>query len=77
MLKNESEAAPIMVIVIEHGAVTNLATSGPGFTYRVIDLDVLCTEEHSYVADLVPDATGVDIEEYSEHIIKDAKGDKK
>ncbi len=71
-VSNMSE--PEIVIVIEGGVIVNAATKGQGFVYRVIDLDVMKTMGTCYQTDYVPDATKVNVEEYSDMIIKDAKG---
>jgi hypothetical protein len=65
---------PEVVIVIEGGVVTNVATRGPGFPYRIIDVDAIKSGEQSFGVDYEPDATGINIEEYSTEIINDAKG---
>jgi hypothetical protein len=66
---------PEVVIVIEGGVVTNVATKGPGFPYRIIDIDAIKSGEQSFGEDCEPDATGIDVEEYSKSIIDDAKGE--
>ncbi len=65
---------PEIVIVIEGGVIVNAATKGQGFIYRVIDIDVMKTMGTCYQTDYVPDAIGVNTEDYSDQIIKDAKG---
>ncbi|CAG0970829.1 MAG: hypothetical protein OIN86_10175 [Candidatus Methanoperedens sp.] len=67
---------PEVVIVVEGGCVTAVATQGPGFKYRIIDIDAIKCGDQSFGQDFEPDATGIDIEEYSRDIINDIKNDK-
>lgn len=67
---------PEVVIVVEGGVVTAVATKGPGFPYRIIDIDAIKSGEQSFGVDYNPDATGIDIEEYSKSIIDDVRNDK-
>jgi hypothetical protein len=67
---------PEVVIVVEGGVVTAVATKGPGFPYRIIDIDAIKSGEQSFGVDCVPDATGINVEEYSKVIIDDIKNDK-
>ncbi|MDD5615022.1 MAG: hypothetical protein PHH85_02335 [Candidatus Methanoperedens sp.] len=66
---------PKVVIVVEGGVVTNVATSLPELTYRIIDIDAIKSGEQSFGVDLEPDAVGINVEKYSEEIIKDAAND--
>ncbi len=56
---------PQMAIVLEGGIITTVATKGPGFTYRIIDIDALKSGEPGYMQDEKPDETNVDIEMFS------------
>lgn len=62
---------PQVIIVVEGGAVTNVATSLPGLTYRIIDIDAIKSGETNSGIDLEADATGTDIEKASEEILKE------
>ncbi|NJD75742.1 MAG: hypothetical protein FIB08_01415 [Candidatus Methanoperedens sp.] len=66
---------PEVVIVVEGGVVTAVATRGPGFPYRIIDIDAIKCGDRSSGEDCEPDATGIDVEEYSKDIIEDVKND--
>ena len=56
---------PDIAIVIEKGVVAAMATAGMPVTYRIIDLDV------REVMDLEPDASNVDLEEYTKVMMED------
>jgi hypothetical protein len=56
---------PQMAIVLEGGIITTVATKGKGFAYRVIDIDALKVGDENYMEDLKPDATFMDIEQFS------------
>ena len=64
---------PEIVIVIEGGIVTVVATTGSGMTYRVIDIDAIKSgdEDTPDYTDYVPDVENVDIEQYTRDILKD------
>jgi hypothetical protein len=65
---------PTIAIVIEGGIVTTVATAGSGVTYRVIDIDTIKSDEDApKYTDYVPDAEGVDIEQFTKDILKDVK----
>ena len=64
---------PQVIIVVEDGVVTNVATSLPELTYRIIDIDAIKSGEQSFGVDEEADATGVDIEKCSEMSISAIK----
>ncbi len=66
---------PEIVIVVEGGAVTAVATKGPGFPYRIIDLDSIKCGDSESGEDCEPEATRIDVEEYTKDIIEDARND--
>ncbi|MGB8216280.1 MAG: hypothetical protein WCE94_03170 [Candidatus Methanoperedens sp.] len=68
---------PEVVIIVEDGVVTAVATKGPGFPYRIIDIDAIKCGDRESGEDYEPDATGINIEEYSKDIIDDIKNDKR
>lgn len=68
---------PEVVIVVEGGVVTAVATKGPGFPYRIIDIDAIKCGDRDSGDDYEPDATGINTEEYSRNIIDDIKNDKR
>ncbi len=67
--KETNTREPEVVIIVEGGIVTAVATKGKGFPYRIIDLDAIKNGEQSFGEDCEPDATGIDVEEYSREII--------
>jgi hypothetical protein len=63
---------PEIVIVIEGGIVTTVATAGSGMTYRVIDIDAIKSGDNAPgYRNYVPDVENVDIEQYTRDILKD------
>jgi hypothetical protein len=64
---------PEIVIVIERGIVSAVATAGSGLRYRVIDIDNIKSGDVGTptYTDYVPDAENVDIEQYTRDILKD------
>jgi len=64
---------PEIVIVIERGIVSAVATAGSGMKYRVIDIDNIKSgdEDTPNYTDYVPDVENVDIEQYTKDILKD------
>lgn len=58
---------PEIVIVIERGIVSAVATAGSGMKYRVIDIDNIKSgdEDTPSYTDYVPDVENVDIEQYT------------
>lgn len=54
---------PEIVIVVESGMVTAVATTKESLVYRVIDLDAY--HQDPTMSDMEADATGIDIEEYT------------
>jgi hypothetical protein len=63
---------PTIVIVIEGGVVTTVATAGSGMTYRVIDIDAIKSDESApEYTDYVPDTENADIEQFTKDILKD------
>jgi hypothetical protein len=63
---------PEIVIVIEGGLVSAVATTKDKLTYRIVDLDVTKVQdpEDSGITDQEADATEIDIEEYTETALK-------
>jgi hypothetical protein len=64
---------PEIVIVIERGIVSAIATAGSGIRYRLIYIDNIKSGDEgtpSYT-DYVPDAENVDIEQYTRDILND------
>jgi len=70
-----SSQEPEIAIVIEGGAVIGIATNRNGITCRIIDLDNIKVDPEASWEDVEPDATGIDIEEYTRDIIRDVKGE--
>ncbi|MCX9085517.1 MAG: hypothetical protein OIN87_12060 [Candidatus Methanoperedens sp.] len=70
-------AEPEIVIVIEGGVITAVATKGSGVTYRVIDIDAIKSGETEKggvlkeYTDYSPDVENADIEQYTKDILKD------
>lgn len=64
---------PEIVIVIERGIVSAVATAVYGMRYRVIDIDNIKSGDVGTpkYTDYVPDAENVDIEQYTRDILKD------
>ncbi len=63
---------PEIVIVIEGGLVSAVATTKDKLTYRIIDLDVTKVQdlEDSGITDQEADATGINVEKYTETTLK-------
>ncbi len=63
---------PEIVIVIEGGLVSAVATTKDKLTYRIVDLDVTKVQdpENSGITDQEADATGINVEEYTETTLK-------
>jgi hypothetical protein len=65
---------PEIVIVIEGGIVTTVATAGSGMTYRVTDIDAIKSGDNApEYTDYVPDVENADIEQFTKDILKDVK----
>lgn len=62
---------PEIVIVIEGGIVSAVATAGSDVTYRVIDAIKSGDEDTPEYTDYVPDVENADIEQYTRNILKD------
>ncbi len=62
---------PEIVIVIEKGVVCAVATSKAELTYRVIDLDVREEGRRASVEDMEADATGINVEEYTQEMTEE------
>lgn len=54
-----------IVIVIEGGVVSAVATTKESLTYRIIDLDTREEGSRASVEDMEADATAIDVEEYT------------
>lgn len=66
---------PEIVIVIERGIVSSVATASSGMRYRVIDIDNIKSgdEDTPTYTDYVPDVEYADIKHYTKDILKDVK----
>ncbi len=64
---------PEIVIVIEGGLVSAVATTKDKLTYRIVDLDVTKVQdpEDSGITDQEADATGINVKKYMETTLKD------
>ncbi len=61
---------PTIVIVIESGIVTTVATAGSGMTYRIIDIDAIKSGDNApEYTDYMPDTENADIEQFTKDII--------
>ncbi len=63
---------PEIVIVIEGGLVSAVATTKDKLTYRIVDLDATKVQdpEDSGITDLKADVTRINVEEYMETTLK-------
>jgi hypothetical protein len=61
-----------IVIVIEGGLVSAVATVNDKLTYRIVDLDItkVQNQEDSGITDQEADATEINVEEYTETKLK-------
>lgn len=65
---------PTIVIVIEGGVVTTVATAGSGMSYRIIDIDAIKSGDSAPgYTDYVPDTENADIEQFTKDILKDVR----
>lgn len=63
---------PQVIIVVEDGIVTHIATSLPDLTCRIIDIDAIKAGGHG-PADYAPDAVSIDMEEQTATLMKDVE----
>ncbi len=61
---------PEIVIVVEGGLVSSVATANDKLTYRIIDLDALKVDPGHSIEDLEADETNINVENYTAGVTK-------